>query len=130
MSNYLPMSIELQQAIQIGDAAEEDKRATLDGDFVVVQDDDQDDQQQDAQQLEHQPEPDRIPQQTRQAEPAPVRQQQARRDELQPVDAEWTPSAEELAEIEARERAEAGGQSDQRQAAPAGRRPRGQMNLD
>ena len=130
MSNYLPMSIELQQAIQIGDAAEEGKRATLDGDFVVVQDDDQDDQQQDAQKLEHQPDPDRIPQQTGEAEPDPVRQQQARRDEPPPVDAEWTPSAEELAEIEARERAEAGGQSDQRQAAPAGRRSRGQMNLD
>lgn len=130
MSNYLPMSIELQQAIQIGDAAEEGKRATLDGDFVVVQDDDQDDQQQDAQQIEHQPEPERIPQQTRQAEREPVRQQQARRDEPPPVDAEWTPSPDELAEIEARERAEAGGQAEQRQAAPAGRRPRGQMNLD
>jgi len=81
-------------------------------------------------QIAHQPEPERIPQQTRQAEPEPVRQQQARRDEPPPVDAEWTPSAEELAEIEARERAESGGQSEQRQAAPAGRRPRGQMNLD
>ena len=30
----------------------------------------------------------------------------------------------------ARERAEAGAQSEQRQAAPAGRRPRGQMSLD
>ena len=81
-------------------------------------------------QIEHQPEPNRIPQQTRQAEPEPVRQQQARRDEHQPVDAEWTPSPDELAEIEARERAEAGGQSEQRQAAPAGRRSRGQMSLD
>ena len=59
-----------------------------------------------------------------------MRQQQARRDEPPPVDAEWTPSAEELAEIEARERAEAGGQADQRQAAPSGRRQRGQMSLD
>ena len=81
-------------------------------------------------QIERQPEPEHIPQQTRQAEPEPVRQQQARRDEPPPVDAEWTPSADELAEIEARERAEAGGQSEQRQAAPAGRRSRGQMNLD
>lgn len=81
-------------------------------------------------QIAHQSEPERIPQQTRQAEREPVRQQQARRDEPPPVDAEWTPSAEELAEIEARERAEAGGQSEQRQAAPAGRRPRGQMSLD
>lgn len=81
-------------------------------------------------QIAHQPEPERIPQQARQAEREPVRQQQTRRDEPPPVDADWTPSAEELAEIEARERAEAGGQPDQRQAAPAGRRPRGQMNLD
>lgn len=81
-------------------------------------------------QIAHEPEPERIPQQTRQAEREPVRQQQARRDEPPPVDAEWTPSAEELAEIEARERAEAGGQSEQRQAAPTGRRPRGQMSLD
>lgn len=76
-------------------------------------------------QIAHQPEPERIPQQTRQAE-----REQTRRDEPPPADAEWTPSAEELAEIEARERAEAGGQADQRQAAPAGRRQRGQMNLD
>lgn len=136
MSNYLPMSIELQQAIQIGDAAEEGKRATLDGDFVVVQDDDQDDQQQDAQQLEHQPEPERIPQQTRQAEREPVREQRQEAQAHQQSEGaaggagQWQPSAEELAEIEARERAEAGGQAEQRQAAPAGRRPRGQMNLD
>jgi len=81
-------------------------------------------------QIAHQPDPERIPQQTRQAEREPVRQQQERREEPPPVDAEWTPSPEELAEIEARERAEAGGQAEQRQAAPAGRRPRGQMNLD
>lgn len=68
-------------------------------------------------QIAHQLEPERIPQQTR-------------RDEPPPVDAEWTPSPDELAEIEARERAEAGGQSEQRQAAPVGRRQRGQMNLD
>ncbi len=36
MSNYLPMSIELQNAIQISDAADEGKRASLDGDFVIV----------------------------------------------------------------------------------------------
>ena len=75
-------------------------------------------------QIAHQPEPEHIPQQTRQAE-----REQTRRDEPPPVDAEWTPSAEELAEIEARERAEAGGQTEQHQA-PAGRRQRGQMNLD
>lgn len=39
MANYLPMSIELANAIQISDAAESGKRATLDGNFVVVDDD-------------------------------------------------------------------------------------------
>lgn len=39
MANYLPMSIELQQAIQVSDAAEEGKRATIDGGFVVVEGD-------------------------------------------------------------------------------------------
>ena len=36
MANYLPMSIELANAIQIGDAADAGHRATLDGDFVTV----------------------------------------------------------------------------------------------
>jgi recombination protein RecT len=39
MANYLPMSIELQQAIQVSDAAEEGKRATIDGGFVVIEGD-------------------------------------------------------------------------------------------
>lgn len=37
MANYLPMSVELQSAIQISDAADEGKRVVLDGDFVTVQ---------------------------------------------------------------------------------------------
>lgn len=129
MSNYLPMSIELQQAIQISDAAEEGKRATLDGDFVVVQgDDDQDEQQQQAaQQIENQPAAEPIPQQTRQAEAEPVRQE-ARREESRVVDAEWTPSADEMAEIARREQAEAGDpglfpEPEPKPAAPT-RRPR------
>ena len=133
MSNYLPMSIELQQAIQIGDAAEEGKRATLDGDFVVVQDDEQDDQQQAPQQIAHQPDPERIPQHTRQSEREPVPLQQA--DNPPPAAAgQWEPSPAELAEIEARERAEAGGlfgdQQQTTQPAPTGRRPRGALNVD
>ena len=134
MSNYLPMSIELQQAIQIGDAAEEGKRATLDGDFVVVQDDEQDDQQQATKQIAHQPDPERIPQQTRQAQPEPVRQRQA--DTPPAAEAgQWEPSPAELAEIEARERAEAGGlfdSADQQQTtqpASAGRRPRSPLDV-
>lgn len=48
MANYLPMSIELSNAIQIGDAAEDGRRATLDGDFVVVQEEENGAQQHDA----------------------------------------------------------------------------------
>lgn len=82
--------------------------------------------------IEHQPAADPIPQQTRQAEREPV--QQGRNpppaSASQQSAEQWIPTDEELAEIAARERAEAGGQSEQRQAAPAGRRPRGQMSLD
>ncbi len=38
MANYLPMSIELQNALQIDDAVADGKHATLDGDFVVITD--------------------------------------------------------------------------------------------
>ena len=72
--------------------------------------------------------PAHVPQQTRQAEREPVRRQDA--PQQQRAEEPWIPTDEELAEIEARERAEAGGQSEQRQAAPAGRRSRGQMSLD
>jgi len=68
-----------------------------------------------------------------QPEPEPVRQQQA----AQPQRAEepWIPTDEELAEIAARERAEAGGlldSADQQssQPAPTGRRPRGSLNVE
>lgn len=37
MANYLPMSIELANAIQIGDAADAGHKATIDGDFVTVE---------------------------------------------------------------------------------------------
>ena len=139
MANYLPMSIELQQAIQISDATDEGKRATLDGDFVVVQDDEQEDQQQ-AQQLEHQQAPEVIPQQTRQAEPEPEQQQAVQEHQQAAGDAgasgQWEPSPEEQAAIAARERAEAGGlfdSADQQQAtrtAPVGRRPRGSLSVE
>ena len=49
---------------------------------------------------------------------------------------QWEPSTEELAQIAARERAEAGGlfdsadQQQATQAAPTGRRPRGSMNVE
>lgn len=82
-------------------------------------------------QIAHQPDPERIPQQTAaQAQPEPVRQQVA---EPAPAAAagQWQPSPEELAEIEARERAEAGGlfgeQQQTTQPAPTSRRQRGSM---
>lgn len=36
MANYLPMSIELQNALQVDEAVDAGKNATIDGDFVVV----------------------------------------------------------------------------------------------
>lgn len=36
MMNYLPMSIELSNALQISDAADEGKKAVIDGDFVHI----------------------------------------------------------------------------------------------
>lgn len=39
MANYLPMSIELQNALQVDQAIDEGKHVTIDGDFVQVHDD-------------------------------------------------------------------------------------------
>ena len=88
-------------------------------------------------QIAHQPDPERIPQQTRQAEREPV--QQGRHPDQAPVQQQsaeqWEPSPAELAEIAARERAEAGGlfdSADQQtsQPAPTGRRPRGSLSVE
>ena len=89
-------------------------------------------------QISHQPDPERIPQPTRQAEREPV--QQGRHPDqasAQQQSAEqWEPSPAELAEIAARERAEAGGlfdSADQQQTtrtSPAGRRPRGSLSVE
>ena len=73
--------------------------------------------------IAHQPDHERIPQPTRQAQPEPA------------AAGQWEPSPEELAQIAARERAEAGGlfdSADQQtsQPAPTGRRPRGSMNVE
>lgn len=126
MSNYLPMSIELQQAIQISDAADDGKRATIDSGFVVVQDDDDDQQDSNAsaqndadnaqpRQIVHQ-EQTRVP---------PVQVQQA---EKQHSSGDWQPSPEEMAEIAARERAEAGVDA-QPQQATSSRRGRGNLDI-
>lgn len=40
MMNYLPMSIELSNAIQLSDAADDGKKAIIDGDFVNIIEDD------------------------------------------------------------------------------------------
>lgn len=45
MANYLPMSIELSNALQVSDAADEGKRTTIEGDFVVVHDDENTEEQ-------------------------------------------------------------------------------------
>lgn len=39
MANYLPMSIELSNALQLGDAAEAGHKATFDGEFIVIDED-------------------------------------------------------------------------------------------
>ncbi len=83
MSNYLPMSIELSNAIQISDAADEGKRATLDGDFVITEDDDA--------------EMDAVQTKTQSIEEKKTDQ--------------WQPSAQDLAEIHVREMAEASGKT-------------------
>jgi len=70
-------------------------------------------------QIEHQPAADPIPQQTRQAKPEPVRQQQAA--QQQRAEEPWIPTDEELAEIAARE---------QQEAPPPRRRERGGMNIE
>ncbi|PVX77207.1 recombinase RecT [Paraburkholderia unamae] len=41
MANYLPMSIELNNALQVDEAVDAGKHATIDGDFVVVREDDE-----------------------------------------------------------------------------------------
>lgn len=45
MANYLPMSIELSNALQVSDAADEGKLATIEGDSVVVHDDENTEEQ-------------------------------------------------------------------------------------
>ena len=123
MANYLPMSIELANAIQIGDSAEAGHKATIDGDFVTVEEDvmseaqaDSGQQQQEAPPaIEHQAPLQSVPTGFDRREEAPAAQTQPRqaKQQRQPQQAEperWEPSPEELAEIAARERAESGAQ--------------------
>lgn len=132
---YMPCSIEVQNAIAVSNAAESGRLATIENGMVIDMDDMESGGERQNSQISHHPEPERIPQQNRQAEPEPVSQQQ-RSEEPPAIDAEWQPSAKEQAEIAARERAEAGDpglfgdQSGTTKAPPASRRPRGPLSVD
>lgn len=114
MANYLPMSIELQQAIQISDAQDEGKRAAIDSTgFVVVEDDDDENVDTETGEITSNSNPDPDDDPMRQIEQKP---QQS---------GGFNPTAEEIAAIHAREMAEA------QQSAPSSsqRRGRGQSGL-
>ena len=122
MANYLPMSIELANAIQIGDSADAGHKATLDGDFVTVEEnvigEAATEQQGEAPAaIEHQAPLQSVPagfdgQQGAELEQRsePTQQRQRRDRQAEPEPERWEPSPEEQAEIRARELAEAGGQ--------------------
>lgn len=147
MANYLPMSIELQNAIQISDAVDEGKHATIDSGFVVVDDENDDHADEGQKAREPRPEPEKkaaaVDQNTGEiidqqhavhldAEQAKVVAPQAPRTPARPANAaeiaraggienaggSWTPTPEEQAAIRAREMAEATEAS-----RPAPRRP-------
>ena len=133
---YMPCSIEVQNAIAVSNAAESGRLATIENGMVIDMDDMESGGERQNSQISHHPEPERIPQPIRQAEREPV--QQGRHPDQAPAQQQsaeqWEPSPAELAEIAARERAEAGGlfdSADQQQTtrtSPAGRRPR--VSLD
>ena len=133
---YMPCSIEVQNAIAVSNAAESGRLATIENGMVIDMDDTESGGERQNSPIAHQPDPERIPQPTRQAEREPV--QQGRHPDQAPAQQQsaeqWEPSPAELAEIEARERAEAGGlfgdQQQTPQPAPTGRRPRGAMSVE
>ena len=134
---YMPCSIEVQNAIAVSNAAESGRLATIENGMVIDMDDTESGGERQNSPIAHQPDPERIPQPTRQAEREPV--QQGRHPDQAPAQQQsaeqWEPSPAELAEIEARERAEAGGlfdSADQQQTtrpASAGRRPRSPLDV-
>ena len=134
---YMPCSIEVQNAIAVSNAAESGRLATIENGMVIDMDDTESGGERQNSPIAHQPDPERIPQPTRQAEREPV--QQGRHPDQAPAQQQsaeqWEPSPAELAEIEARERAEAGGlfdSADQQQTtqpASAGRRPRSPIDV-
>ena len=125
LAKYLPLSIEFQTAVALDNQAEAGKDQnldTIDGEFMLVADDDAptgydvDQSTGEIQQSE------RL---TDSPSPAVARQSAPARAEAE----EWQPSDAELAEIHAREMAEANAESSATQA-PAGRRTRVQSSME
>lgn len=120
LAKYLPLSIEFQTAAALDSQAEagaDQKLDTIDGDFMVVAD----------------PDAPVIDQDTGEISPPPAaRPAQAALADNPSPQADWAPSAEEEAEILARERAEAAATQAAPAAAPAptGRRPRAGMSVE
>lgn len=127
LAKYLPLSIEFQTAVALdnqADAGKDQRLDTIDGDFMVVADEDAPtgydvDQStgeiQQAERLNDSP------------SPTVARQSAPARAEAE----EWQPSDEELAEIRAREMAEANADSGNTTTqAPAGRRTRVQSSME
>lgn len=97
LAKYLPLSIEFQTAVALdnmGEAGQDQKLDTIDGDFMVVPDGE-------LQYSGGQPDPE-----TGEVA-APAQQQAAAAKPAPKPESEWEPTPEELAEIQARERAEA-----------------------
>lgn len=115
---YLPVSIELADAVQADESFGKQKfDNVLEGEANVIEDPADDEQQAETAPpaIEHQAPPQSVPTGFDRREEAPAAQNQPRQagQQRQPQQAEperWEPSPEELAEIAARERAEAGAQ--------------------
>lgn len=126
LAKYLPLSIEFQTAVALDNQAEAGKDQnldTIDGEFMLAADDDAptgydvDQSTGEIQQSE------RL---TDAPSPAVARQSAPARAEAE----EWQPSDAELAEIHAREMAEANAESTTTTQAPAGRRTRVQSSME
>lgn len=126
LAKYLPLSIEFQTAVALDNQAEAGKDQnldTIDGEFMLVADDDAptgydvDQATGEIQQSE------RL---TDTPSPSVTRQSAPARAEAE----EWQPSDAELAEIHAREMAEANADSTTTTQAPAGRRTRVQSSME
>lgn len=117
LAKYLPLSIEFQTAVALDNQAEggkDQKLDTIDGDFMLVQDEDA---------PQHGGDVDQDTGEIHDAAPAQIQRATPKPAAPAPVDDDWRPSPEEEAEIREREMAEA--QAQQTAApAPAARRTR------